>query len=312
MNYKLHVYLRHYIRNQETLDIYKKIVNRVNRATKMVDFKFSIFVDFDSKMSNNLKSEIYEISKKLIENNIEFSLKIGHGAGIALFNVMEEFLSNTSIERKDSLICIFDADAYEIDNINFLRHIGKLANNLYNKKCLIGLSQRSKIILGNENMQIYREINEIYFAFAMKPKLVPKKSLGLKIPIPYKEIGDPVPGLYCMNTSHPNFLKLFESIYKNSMKADMSGFAGDHYFVLAASQLGDIETEIIPIESNPMVTFNVDNISNISNQISKTDMRQVLINSVKSEDNFEYLKRNYPEYMVKFVRDIILNSIKKQ
>lgn len=96
------------------------------------------------------------------------------------------------------------------------------------------------------------------------------------------------------------------------MKADMSGFAGDHYFVLAASQLGDIETEIIPIESNPMVTFNVDNISNISNQISKTDMRQVLINSVKSEDNFEYLKRNYPEYMVKFVRDIILNSIKKQ
>ena len=311
-NYKLHVYFRHFIKDEDTLKRYKKIVNRVNRAAKLAkQINFNIIVNFDPKMSQHLKDQVSDISKKLIEQNIEFSIRVGHGAGIALFDAMEEIISNMSIDREDFLLCVIDGDSYPIDDAAFLRQLRKLANAVHENKALMGLSQRSKVILGKGDFEIYREINEIYLALAMKPHLPVKKSKALNVPLAYAKHGDPVPGFYCMNATHPSFIKLFERVEKDCEQGDMTRFTGDHYLVLAASQMGKIETEFVPLEDNPPGGFKWENIRQMSREIARTSMRQVFLDAVRSKKNFDLLCECYPEEMVKKVQDVILDSIKK-
>jgi len=309
--YKLHVYFRHYIYDEDTLKRYKKIVNRVNRATKLSHFNFNVLVNFDPNMSQHLKDEITDISKKLIEKNIEFSIRIGHGAGVALFDIIEEVLSNFSVDKEDFLICIADGDAYPIDDPHFLRQVRKLANSVHNEKALLGLSQRTKVILPGTN-EIYREIDELYFALAMRGKLPVKKSVEMKVPEGYTEFGDPVPGFYCINMTYQKFMELFENIKKDLEVADMTNFTGDFYLVLAASQIGKIVTEIIPLEGNPPGSFSFENIKIKSHELGKTSLRKVYLNAIKSEENRKLLEKYYPPEAVEKVRDTILKAMLKK
>lgn len=309
--YKLHLYFRHYVHDEDTLARYKKIVNRVNRATKLTKFNFNVLVNFNPNMPQYLKDEITNISKKLIEQNIEFSIRIGHGAGVALFDIIEEVLSNYSIDKENFLICVIDGDAYPIDSSHFLRQVRKLANTVYDEKALLGLSQRTKIILPGAN-EIFREIDELYFALALKGKIHPKKSVELKVPRGYAEFGDPVPGFYCLNATHPRFMELFEKIKDDMKTADMTNFTGDFYLVLAAAQLGKIVTEIVPLEDNPPGSFSLENIGTKSHEIGRTSLRKVYLGAVKSEENRELLEKYYSAEEVEKVRDMILKAMLKK
>ncbi len=311
-NYKLHVYFRHYIHDEDTLARYKKIVNRVNRATKLAEFNFNILVNFDPNMSQHLKDEITRISQKLIESNIEFSIKIGRGAGVALFDLIEENLSNMSIDRGNFLVCVADGDSYPIDDVTFLRQLRKLAGSMIAEKALLGLSQRSKVILGTGEFEIFREIDELYFALALKGKLPVKKSVILNVPKAYAEFGDPVPGLYCINMMHPKLLDLYKQIENDMKTADMTNYTGDFYLVLAASQLGKILSEIIPLEGNPPGSFTFENIKIKSHELGKTSLRKIYLNAIKSEENMKLLEKYYSHEAVEKVRDAILKAMLKK
>lgn len=307
--YRLHVYFRHYVHNLDTLASYKRIVNRVNRATQLTEFNFNIIVNFDPRMPQDIKDEINRISQKLIESNIEFSIRVGHGASVALFDAMEEVLSNLSVDKGDFLICVVDGDAYAIDDQYFLRQMRKLADSVYVEKAILGLAQRSQIILGRGEMEIYREINELYWALAMRPHLPVKKSVMLKIPGGYAEFGDPVPGFYCVNVSHPKFNQFFEQIEADTKISDMAHFTGDHYMTLLATQFGKIVTEIVPMEDNPPGTFNFENIAQMSHEIGKTSLRKTFLAAVKSEENMKLLEKYYSPEAVGKVRDTILKAM---
>lgn len=306
--YRIHLYFRHYVHDEDTLARYKKIVNRVNRATKLAGFSFNVLVNFDPAMPQDLKDKVSNISKRLIEQNIEFSIRVGHGSGVALFDMVEEVLSNASVDKGDFLICVADGDAYPIDDPAFLRQVRKLADSVYKEKALLGLAQRTKIILPGVS-ESYREIDELYFALALKGKLPVKKSVSLKIPPGYAEFGDPVPGFYCVNASHPRFMELFEKIDKDIKEADMTNFTGDFYLVLAAAQLGKIVTEIMPLEDNPPGSFSLENIKAKSHEIGKTSLRKVYLDAVKSDESKKLLEKYYPAEEVEKVRDMILKSM---
>ena len=310
-NYKLHVYFRHYIHDEDTLKRYKEIVNRVNRATRLAEFNFNVLVNFDPGMPQKIKDEVSDISKKLIEKNIEFSIKIGRGAGVALFDIIEENLSNMSVDRKNFLVCVADGDSYPIDDVNFLRQLRKLASTIISEKAILGLSQRTKIILPGTG-EIYREIDELYFALALRGKLPVKKSNLLKIPKSYAEFGDPVPGFYCLNMSHPKLIELYRQIESDMRAADMTHFTGDFYLVLAASQLGKLVTEIVPLEGNPPGSFSLDSIGDKSHELGKTSLRKVYLAAIKSEENMRLLEKYYSHEAVEKVRDMILRSMLKK
>lgn len=311
-NYRLHIYFRHYVHDEDTLSRYKKIVNRVNRATKLSDFNFNVLINFDPGMSQHLKDEITRISQKLIESNIEFSVKIGRGAGVAMFDIIEENLSNMSVDRGNFLVCVADGDSYPIDDVDFLRQVRKLANTIIAEKALLGLSQRTKVILGTGQLEIYREIDELYFALALRGKLPVKKSVTLRVPKAYAEFGDPVPGLYILNMNHAKLLDLYKQIETDMKTADMTNYTGDFYLVLAVSQLGKIVTEIVPLEGNPPGSFSFENIKVKSHELGKTRLRKVYLVAIKSEDNMKLLEKHYSHEAVEKVRDIILNSMLKK
>lgn len=311
-NYKLHVYFRHYIKDDDTLQRYKKIVNRVNRATKLTDFNFNILVNYDPSMSQKMKDAISDISKKLIESDVEFSVRIGHGAGVALFDTMEEILSNMSMDRGDFLITVIDGDSYPIDDVKFLRQVRKLADSVHENGSILGLAQRSKVILAEGQMEIYREINELFFALAMKGNLPVKKSRELSIPASYAELGDPVPGFYCINMTHPKTMQLFEQLEQDMKSADMTHYTGDHYLVLAASQFGTIQTEIVPLEGNPPGSFSFDSIVQMSHEIGKTSLRKAYLQTVKSEENLKTLEKFYGRKEIEKVQETILKAMLKR
>ncbi len=307
-NYKLHVYFRHYVHDEETLARYKKIVNRVNRATKLAKFNFNVLVNFDPNMSQRIKDEITTISQKLIESNVEFSIKIGRGAGVALFDLVEENLSNMSVDREKFLVCVADGDAYPIDDTEFLRQVRKIADTVVSENAILGMAQRTKIILPGIN-QIYREIDELYHALAMRGKLPVKRSRMLKVPAGYAEFGDPVPGFYCLNMSHPKLPNLYKMIEDDMKAADMTHFTGDFYLVLACSQIGKIVTEIIPFEENPPGSFTFDSIKDKAHELGKTSLRKVILQAIKSEENMKLLEKHYSHEAVEKVRDMNLRAM---
>lgn len=309
--YKLHVYFRHYVHDDDTLARYKRIVNRVNRATKLADFNFNILVNYDPSMPQRLKDEITMISKRLIEDDIEFSIKIGRGAGMALFSIIDELLTNMGVDREDFVIAVVDGDSYPIDDVAFLRQVRKLADKVHSEKALLGLSQRTQVILPGTG-EIYREIDELYLALAMKGSLVPTKSVELKVPKGYVEFGDPVPGFYCVNMTHPRMLGLYRQIEADMKLADLTKYTGDCYLVLAASQMSKVVTETVPLEDNPIGSFSFDSIAQKAHELGKTSMRRPLLDAVRSDENFQALTRHYSPEAVEKVRDVILKAMLKK
>lgn len=306
--HKIHLYFRHYVHDEDTLARYKKIVNRVNRATKLADFVFNISVSYDPGMPVKLKDEVNKISVKLIENNVEFSVKVAHGAGFSLFNIIEENLSNMSVDRESFFVCCVDGDSYPIDDVKFLRQVRKIADEMAREGAILGLAQRTKIILPGAS-ELYREIDEMAFALCLRGKLPVKKSVLLKVPPAYAEFGDPVPGFYCLNMTHPKIGDLFRNMEEDMVKSDMTHFTGDFYLVLAAAQMGRVVTDIVPLEDNPPGSFSLDSIRSKSSELGKTSMRKVYLAGIKSEENRALLEKHYRPGDVEKVRDTILKSM---
>lgn len=294
--------------DEDTLARYKKIVNRVNRATRLTDFKFGIVVSYDPGMSVHLKDEVNKISVKLIENNVEFSVKVAHGAGFSLFNVIEENLSNMSVDRENFFVCCVDGDSYPIDDVRFLRQVRKITDEMAREGAILGLAQRTKIILPGAS-ELYREIDEMAFALCLRGRLPVKKSVLLKIPPAYAEFGDPVPGFYCVNMTHPKIGDLFRNMEEDMVKSDMTHFTGDFYLVLAAAQMGKLVTDIVPLEDNPMGSFSMENIRSKSRDLGRTSLRKVYLAGIKSEENRKLLEKHYPPESVEKVRDVILKAM---
>jgi hypothetical protein len=296
------------VHDEDTLARYKRIVNRVNRATKLADFSFNISVSYDPGMPVKLKDEVNKISVKLIENNVEFSVKVAHGAGFSLFNIIEENLSNMSVDRESFFVCCVDGDSYPIDDVKFLRQVRKIADEMARERAIIGLAQRTKIILPGAS-ELYREIDEMVFALCLRGKMPVKRSVLLRVPPAYAEFGDPVPGFYCLNMTHPKIGDLFRTMEEDMVKSDMTHFTGDFYLVLAAAQMGRIVTDIVPLEDNPPGSFSLDSIRSKSRDLGRTSLRKVYLAGVKSEENRRLLEKHYPPEDVEKVRDTILKAM---
>lgn len=315
--FKVHVYLRHYVHDEQSFEEYKKIVNKVLRAKKLAKFNFNILMDYSPEISRGMRDKLIEISEKLIDADIGFSSKLGHGAGTALFDLMEESLSNVSVDRTNAVVIVIDGDAYEIDSTTVLRRMRNLATRVITENAILGLAQRTMVRLPVtkeekvplEKEEMLRELNEMYFALAFDGKLPVLRSNEIQAPRAYKELGDPVPGFYCINITHKNFPALFKQIEQDAMKADMSKYAGDHYMTLAASKFGKIVTEVIPMSDNPPGSFSLSMITKVAAEIGKTSLRNQILDTVKSDENKRILEKFYPSDYVERARAMIMKGL---
>ncbi len=321
-SFKVHLYLRHYVHDKITFETYKEIIKKILRAQKVVKFNFNMLLNYSADLSVELRDRLMEISKKLIELEIGFSVAAGRGAGEALFDLMEESLSNVAADMSKSVVIVLDGDAYAIDQPEVLRRIRNISTKVIEEDAMLGLAQRTVVKLpvvgkGSSHMEIQekemmREIDELYSALVLKGHLPVKRSNEIKSPPGYKLLGDPVPGFYCINITHKNFPKFFGQIEKDAMRANMTTFTGDTYMVLLASKFGSIVTEVIPLADNPPGGFSLDIITSRATELGKTVLRNDFLEAVKSDENKKLLEKFYPGEYVEKVRRMILKGLSEK
>lgn len=306
---RVRVYLRHFVHDRDSMDWYRKILVRADRASRLCDFDFIVMAKADTRLPQKLMDEFKLVNERVIDSNARFSLHVADFSDILVYKAFKDALEVARMNAQQIVGCVIDADSYAIDSVDVLRRIRRLADSMAERDAIMGLAQKTKVVLGNGDLEIYREIDEMMFALCLGGRLSVKKSLELKVPPAYAEFGDPVPGFYCINSAHKSARDLVNGMEKDIAAADMSHFSGDFYVVLAGSQLGKIETEIMPLEDNPPGVFTFDDIGRKANELGKTSLRKAYLHGIKSDVNREKIEKYYSPEAVEKVRDTILKAM---
>ena len=135
--FKIHIYLRHYVHDKNTFETYKEIIKKILRAQKIAKFSFNLLLNYSPELSVELKDRLMDISRKLIEVEIGFSVAAGRGAGEALLDLMEESLSNVAADMSKSVVIVIDGDAYSIDQPEVMRRIRNIAMKVMDENAIL-------------------------------------------------------------------------------------------------------------------------------------------------------------------------------
>ncbi len=301
-----YVYLRHYIGDRKTFNIYKQIVNSLTHAKIPENFSLTVCVNYSAKLSEKMKDKIFACSTPLIEKDISLSVKIAHGAGNAFLDVLEESVSIASIEKKRFVVFLVDADQYPLDSKEFYNDLDELAKLVLRNKVLIGTAIRTKISLGKGKLNILRQIEEMYHALFIQKSL---KIFNVPQSIPpwYKELGDPIPGCYCINTTHKNFFKLLKACFYDSLHSNLNKYAGDSYIVMKSSELGKIVQNKVLTKFNPQSSFSLKTMKEKNRYLAQTSIGKKYKKVVSSKKSEKILERYFDKNDIEKVKRIILS-----
>lgn len=307
--HKVRVYLRHFVHDKPSLEWYRRILVRADRASRLCDFDFIVMAKADTRLPQVLRAEFDSINSRILDSRAGFSLHVADFSDILLFKAFNDTLEVARMGARQTIGCVLDADSYAIDNVDFLRRVRRLADSMVQNDAIMGLAQKTKVLLGSGDMEVYREIDEAMFALCLGSSVSVKRSMELKVPPAYAEFGDPVPGFYCINSAHRGAHDLVGNMERDIAASNMSHFTGDFYVVLAASQIGKIETEIMPLEGNPPGVFKFEDIGRKANELGRTSLRKVYLRGIKSDENRERIEKYYSPEAVEKVRDTILKAM---
>ena len=130
------------------------------------------------------------------------------------------------------------------------------------------------------------------------------------VPFSYKKYGDPIPGFYALNTGTLAYSELFKNIFDSCIFADLTGYAGDPYAVMKASQLvREIPAISVPIKGNPPGRFEKSTIRKKSFELGKTNIGRQYIGVAKDRHFRDELCTMYPKEQVDEVRGMIIEGL---
>ncbi len=301
----IHVYFRHYVGDIKTFNIYKEIVSVLTSLKLPRDFSLAFYLNYNANLSEKFKDKIFETSEPLIEKDIAFSAKIAYGAGNAFLDALEESVSIASVERKKFVTFLIDADQYPLQNKKFYRDLQELAKLVIKNKAILGIAMRTNISLGKGKLNVLRQIEEIFHALYIQPSLKIFKKAD-SIPSHYKDLGDPVPGCYCINTMHKNFFTLLKACFYDSLHSNLNKYAGDPYIVMKSSELGKIVQNKVLTKSNPPGEFNIKAMKEKNRYLMKTSLGSKYRKLVKSNKAEKVLLKYFNKKDLERVKKIIL------
>lgn len=306
---KIHLYIRCYVKDRKTLQTLKEIIRKTLIAKKKSNYRFNIYVAHDKALSKELRDDTMNTSKFLIENDIGFLEEYARGAGYAFINILEESASAASIDKSKFVIFVIDGDGqFPIDDSQFLKDIQKLARKVVKEDVLLGVGQRTKIMLGKGRFGVYREIDEVLHTLFVRGQLKLPDTKKLGIPRAYKELGDSVPGCYCVNALHKKYPQLLKEIINDGIKSDLLRFTGDFYIVMKTSQLSKLVSEVVNTSSNPPGQFRLGDIRLKSKQLLATSLKNEYSKFLHSKKTWKILEKYFSPEDIQFVKNLILNK----
>lgn len=311
---KLICFLRYYIKDKESCNAFEKIVKKSIIAMKNPNVSISFLINTNINLKREIKDQLKEITKDILYHNISYSVTIAYGAGHAFFDILEESISTTSLAKKEKAIFLLDADQYDIASPIVIKKLFQLRKAVIENNALMGTAQRDHIILAEtQELEHAREIEELFHAYFIRNKILNcstklEKKL-LSIPKGYMELGDPVPGCYCINIRHTKFFKFLSKIQIDLLTADLSKYSGDPYTIMQAAQFGKIVSKYVPILKNPPSEFSLKTIKDKHKNLALTSLGKKYAKTILSEKAFNQLKKYYSVKEITLVRNIILKGL---
>ncbi|MFP4112670.1 MAG: hypothetical protein ACLFUO_06775 [Candidatus Woesearchaeota archaeon] len=306
-------FVRYYIGNYSSFSEFKKIAARCRKAKKQKNMRITLLINIDKSIIKKKYPEFSNEIIKLTKEEISYSVTPALGAGHAFFDIIEESLSVSSIKGKT--LFLIDGDQYDISSPDFLYDIKTLHRQVLKQGAIIGLAKRTKVNLASDNkLQTYREIEELYHALFIKNQFsdsTSKKIIKrLKIPSFYAEMGDCVPGCYCININHPNFFNYLNELHKNLIKVNLNKYSGDPFVVMSASRFGNIINHKVETLHNPPSGFDINTIVKKHKALSKTSIAKKYLKVIQSKKSFSLLEKYYGREDILFVKKLMLKGFR--
>lgn len=277
-------------------------------------WKLGILVNYHPNLERGISRAIVETGEELIDNEVDFVVKRGYGAGAAELEAHFNFIGFASVTKSAPISILMDGDQYDISDSRVRSGIDYLASSLRNRNLLWGVASRDNISLAESSeLNQLRQIEEMFHVHAMGdiPVENPNYVDRSRVPEAFRTYGDPVPGLCAVNTNHNTFNELQCSVLAACRKADLTKYAGDPYVAMKASTLSKGIGVVMPVPQNPPSPFNEEQLTIKARELAKTDIGRLYFNAVNSEPRIKELEQHYGHVLVAKAQQLILQGFKE-
>ena len=321
------VYLigRHYVFNQETLNELQIIVDNTKVAEGLIaankyplELGLKITIN-EEKVGLEISTKANAILQELPKKTWLLYDPVNRGAGTSY----RQILFNPSFSaRGDGIVVNADFDQYIINKAQGLESILDLVKDVKNKNALYGIGSRDipVVLAKHQRNSSLRIIHELFHSLAVgKEKLDVHPQIEGVTPA-YASLGETSPGLYVMNQDHENYPELVQFVSTALQHANLQGFASDYYVAIKASQLAPIGLGYVKAQENKFykqITEEDEHqqiirlISSQTMELGRTDVKNVLQQTVANEANFQEIASFYDEKDVSEVRQSMLQALSR-
>jgi len=300
------IWHRYLVNNAESLESLRRLAKfLIELSEQRTGNILSLHINRSANVTKGIDMEIAEVSRDLFEHGIGVTINPAIGAGMAMFNTLFSWPQD-----KSGINILLDGDQWDVSRKEVIDAVGKLSDMMARGKFLLGLGARDRVILGVGETDTIRQVEEMYFAKFMHPKIVLDNPIGIsteKVPTGYRKYGDPVPGFYAINTAHPKFAELHAAILHAISIPEIAKWCGDPYMVMKASTLTDrIASVYAPIIDNPPGTHDLDALRRKTATFVKTELKGRWVGILNDRSFESELEGLYPHAAVSKARELML------
>ncbi len=241
------------------------------------------------------------------------------GPGAALLGPLLDPSSEIYLKNESKKVrLLLDWDAYDLRDPRVRQAALDVAVRLREGRALLGLGTRSRVVLDPDPaLDRARQVTEMLhagFIRGLGRDLRPANPCRVRLRAPgaYRRFGDPVPGFYAVDPAHPRFPLFHATVLRDMARADLGGYAGDPYFVMAAAVLAPVASVAVPVrpQPGPPGSYALRTIGAVHREIGRTSIGPAYRRWAEGDEAFaSALARHYPRRAVEEVRRRALRGL---
>lgn len=244
---------RHLVNNEETLEELLLHISQFYTAPmiakqKGYDFSFGLKLTVYPKASADVRTKAHRALSYLPKDSMLFYDAECHGPGTSLSQV----LFNPAFFMPPSFVVNADLDQFVLDTPEALDAVYALVQNVEKKGALLGIGARDvPVVLARDacNSRL-RIVHEMFQTLAIGPDVLSVPEKKESVTPAYAALGDFGSGFYVMNTLHPMYPTLLQSVAHASQVAAMNEVAIDFFVVRKVAQYGTIVADYVHCQEN--------------------------------------------------------------